>query len=101
MTDNLNNVTGAPSYFDFAAFAIDTVYDIRALVDAARCLLDTYENATSDDELVDLGRLLGMAISQLSGLAFKIDEKTYAYTLKSPVPNVAHLQPCANDSVRK
>jgi hypothetical protein len=92
MMANDQNAVGAPAYSEFSNAALDKVYDIRALIEAARCRLDAYEHASRDDELVDLDRVLHMAVRELSGLASRIDEKTYAYALKNPLPKVAHVQ---------
>lgn len=84
------NAAGAPAYSEFSNAALDKVYDIRALVEAARCRLDSYEHCSRADELVDLDRVLCIAVGELNGLASRIDGKAYAYTLKSPAVKGAH-----------
>ncbi|MBL8309872.1 MAG: hypothetical protein JNL19_05565 [Burkholderiales bacterium] len=74
------------SYLEYACSVMDKVYDVRALVEAARSRLDMFEHCDTD-ELVDVDRVLRIASAELHGIALRLDEKSYTYTLKGAPPN--------------
>jgi hypothetical protein len=72
--------TDSESYRAFSTKVLDTIYDIRALVESARSRMTQHDDCDTSYEIIDSCRVLRLATERLDAIALDVSNSEFRYT---------------------